>query len=136
MEIRIRGAIPSDINFIYATWLRSYRYGSTTGRSVQNTIFFPEYNKVIDNLLSKSTVLVACLDTDNEVIFGYLVYEANTIHYCFIKESFRGLGIMNKLITSLIFKYHTHETYLGEGLIKKYHLIYNPFLLYQRGLNG
>lgn len=134
--MKIREVRPSDINFIYATWLRSFRYGSTLGKSLTNTVFFFEYNKVIDNLLSKSTVLVACLENDEEIVFGYIVYEEDIIHYVFIKESFRQMGIAKMLVKQFLVLPDkcTHETFIADAIIKKYNLIYNPFLLYNRGL--
>lgn len=130
---KLRQAIPSDINFIYSTWLDSYRYDSTIGKSCPNSTFYPNYQQVIDNLLKDSDVLVACHDESPEVIFGYLVYDSDIIHYCFVKQAFRELGLAYAMWREAQFPLtFTHKTLSLEPiLIKHKELKYNPFLLFQ-----
>ena len=135
MNIKIRDAHPEDINFIYATWLRSYRTGSSIGRQSRNTIYYREYNKVIDQILNSSTIKIACLDEDELIILGYAVFDRENIHYIFVKEAFRRLGIAKRLVESSLIlpETCTHSTYLAEAVIEKFKLTYNPFLLFNRG---
>ena len=136
MNIKIRDAHPEDINFIYATWLRSYRRDSDVGRQARNLVYYKEYNKVIDHLLTSSTIKVACLDDDEVVILGYAVFDRDNIHYVFVKEAFRRLGIAKRLIESSLIlpETCTHSTYIAEVIIEKFKLTYNPFSLFMRRL--
>lgn len=138
MDVEIRQAIPNDINFIFSTWLKSYRKSSFVGEKVENKEFFNNYNQIIDNLLLKSTTYVACLKDDEIVICGYICAQDDIIHYIFVKEVFRNLGIARKLIKHMEVPptYTTHLTRMSEGLLVKFNLKYNPFLLFQGGNYG
>lgn len=134
----IRLVQSSDIAFIYSTWLNATKYDSDIGKNIRKSVFFEHYRLVIDHILSKETtnVLVACKPDEPSVIFGYLVSEPETIHFCFVKESFRNLGIARSLYESAFSDSGegavstTHETQFAEEIIRK-HFDYNPFLLYQ-----
>lgn len=136
MNIAIRDALQEDINFIYATWLRSYRSGSSIGRQARNTVYYREYNKVIDHLLNSSTIKVACLDDDPLIILGYAVFDRDNIHYIFVKEAFRRLGIARRLVESSLIlpETCTHTTFIADKIIDKFKIEFNPFKLFTRGL--
>ncbi len=140
----IRKALPEDISFIYSSWLKSFRYGSTANKLIRTNVFFTNYREVLDSILAKSLTLVACLPDSPEVILGYMVYEEDILHYCFIKHSFRRLGIASSLLEQTGLKDSevqvTHMTNELSGffdtliLVKGLKLEYNPFLLYDKGL--
>lgn len=96
----IRHAIGSDLNFIYDSWLTSFRYDSAFGKSHKNSVFFPQYRRVLDEILSKpDTQTLVAHDPDNlDVVLGYLVYEPGILHYVFTKEAFRKYGIAAALL--------------------------------------
>ena len=140
----IRKALPEDISFIYSSWLKSFRYGATANKLVRTDIFFTNYREVLDSILARSLTLVACLPDSPEVILGYMVYEEDIIHYCFIKHSFRRLGIASRLLEQTGLKDSefkvTHRTNELSKildsliLVKGLKLEYNPFLLYNKDL--
>ena len=133
-EFRIRLADSSDLNFIYDTFLNSLHYDTELGKSCRNDIFYPEYQKIIDRILLRSTIKVACHQEEPSVIFGYLIFEPDILHYCFIKQSFRRLGIATALFNDSFtngFVYATHLTRSGVPTLKKFNLIFNPFILYK-----
>lgn len=138
----IRPAIGSDLHFIYATWLNSFRSDSGIGSSCQSKIYFQEYYSVLDYILSKleTKILVACKPDEIEVIFGFLVFEPGVLHYAFTKDAFRNYGIANSLLekSSLLFVgageiFYTHKTRSIHRIVMKFpKLSYNPFLLFSR----
>ena len=136
----IRKANPSDISFIYSTWLKSYRHNSAVGKSgIRKSVYFENYREVVDHLLQKSTVFVACLPDELDVVLGYLVFEERVIHYCFVKEAFRLLEIATDLIRFADFPqnketYYTHVTNnLSRVISQKFpNFTYNPFIIYKR----
>lgn len=138
-NITIREAIPKDIEFIYATWLNSYHYDSWA-KSIAKSVFFNNYKRVIDKVLSQSKVAIACLTENQDVILGYLVYDEpkRFAHYVFVKEAFRGFGLASELYKSVFKTYNeyteiTHRTKTVSPIIKlKKSLIYNPFVLYNK----
>lgn len=147
-DLHIRLANPNDIAFIYATWLNNYHYDSALGKECKDSIFFREYREVIDHILGSNDtkVAVASLQNDEATIFGYMVYESGPtpcIHYVFIKENFRELGIAKQLFkffsTNQSIKHiYSHKTSYVADILKKYpQLTYNPFILFTKGVpNG
>lgn len=138
-EWAIRTAVPKDIPFIYSTWLQSYFEDSSLGGSIdRSSIYYENYKLVIDHILASKTsnTLIACLNNDPDVILGYLVKESNTAHYCFVKESFRKLGVAKSLFSKDGFliraRAATHKTKWATDIMDRFGLDFNPFLLYQR----
>lgn len=142
----IRDVRPEEIAWIYASWLNSYRYGSTLGKSCRNSIFFAHYPLVMDDILAKSTVKVAA-DLDNpKVAFAYIVSDEKTLHYVFVKEPFRRFGIATDLYqfvsnqagylssTTESIAFYTHRTKDFQAFAKARlkDESYNPFLLYRK----
>ena len=137
----IRSAIPRDIPFIYETWLKSYKHDSAIGRCTRSGIFFENYRKVVDKILQDSNTDVACLPDDGDVILGYLVSEDNTLHYAFVKEAFRNIGISKSLLMRrtidgipLVPQNNftiTHKTFYMEQIVDKYKLEFNPYVLFK-----
>lgn len=132
----IRKAVEQDLAFIYSTWSRSYRYDSPLGRSCRNSIFFPEYNRVIDWVLSQedTQVVVASDPVEQHVIFGYMVHQPNILHYVFTKEAFFRFGIAKSLYQHIgCPKVFTHKTLKVKDILEKYpDMTFNPFILFKQ----
>jgi hypothetical protein len=135
----IRRAHGDDLAFIYSTWVNSFRYDSSLGKSCRNSIFFPEYNRIVDHILisPETKVLVAVHKIeDNDIIIGYLVYEGPHFHYAFTKEAFRKFGVCKALFThakGTDTSSFTHKTFSLDPILKKYsELVYNPFPLFKQ----
>lgn len=133
----IRPAKPLDISFIFETWLKSYKHDSAFGKSTRSYIFFPQYRQVLDSILSDQTtqVFIACHPEVEDVILGYLVVSKDVIHYVFVKESFRNIGIARELYNHvggpLILSHRTN--FIQPILDKHTELVYNPFTLFNKG---
>lgn len=136
-QFEIRPPEASDLNFIQATFIKSMKSESSLGRSCSPRVFFAEFTRVIDHILAKSEILIACVKEDPGIILGYLIYEQNVIHYAFTKAAFRRLDIARDLIRhafpdqkSVLFSQNTNSS---KKICEKYpELIFNPFLLYER----
>lgn len=133
---KIRDAKGEDLAFIYSTWGRSYRYDSPMGRSCKNSIFFPNYNRIIDNILAQpdTKIAVACDPLDENVFYGYMVSQPNVLHYAFTKEQFWNYGIAKSLFDHLGRpKYYSHKTFSCRPILDKFpELVFNPFLLFKQ----
>jgi hypothetical protein len=130
----IRPARPLDIPFIYETWLKSYKHDSAFGKSVRSSVFFPAYGEVIDNILLSSTTIIACHPEEPDIILGYLVYSPTILHYVFVKEAFRGLGIARTLYeTAQVPTTLSHRTGSVQDILARHsELVYNPFVLFNK----
>lgn len=132
----LRKAVKEDLPFIYSTWSQSYRYDSSIGKGCRNHIFHPHFLKVIDYILFQpdTGILVACSKDHSNVIFGYLVYQPEIIHYVYIKEVLTRHGLAKSLIKKGgEFKYFTHKTFSVHRIMRAHpELKFNPFLLYKQ----
>lgn len=118
----LRNARPDDIPFIYSTWLKSYRTGSGLGLASGKHAYFITYNLIIDYILEKpdAHVWVAVKPDEPNVIYGYLVCEPTILHYVYVKDGFRKLGIAASLYKTAFYErpYITHATAMSRELLK------------------
>lgn len=138
-EIEVREAYLEDVNFIFATLLKSYRHASTFARKISNDVFYKYHHLFLDNCLKRlgSRVMVAHPKGEPNIILGYLLSEkredgTDIIHYTYVKRSFRQMGVAKALWATLNSekKYIiTHYTVDADWIVKKYNLTYNPYLL-------
>lgn len=131
----VRAANGGDLSFIYSTWMNSYWSDSEGYHGIKGEIFFKDYPLIIDEILSKAKIAIACLPDAPAVILGYLVAEPPIAHYSFVKSNFRQFGIFKSLVNHLEIKdTFTHRTGMLSRILK-YHknYNYNPYLLMKRG---
>lgn len=133
-EWNIRKAEEEDIPFIYATWIKSYRYDSLIGKGCRNTVFYPNYNRIIDWVLDRSEVLMACHLNNPQVVFSYLVYEPDIVHYAFTKEAFLRQGICKSLWEEAgRIPNYSHKTFNLIPIMKAHPFFtFNPFILFHK----
>ena len=139
LPIQIRKAQKSDIPFITSSWLRSNRDGFMV-RSVPNTVYYYKHHKILESLLPRGIVIVACNEEDPDQILGWCCAEvldtALVIHYIYIKQPFRRFGIASRMIALLKQTEQppaimvTHSNPMVRPLIKERKWVYNPYLLF------
>ena len=125
--VSLRGPRPDDVNFIFASWLRGLYYGDTWFGEIPKDVFMENYHKVVQNILTKADVRVACLKDDPDVILGYSVSSGSTLHWIFTKSAWRKIGIGKSLLPEKVDTV-THLTKIGRSLKPK-DCIYNPFAM-------
>lgn len=125
--ITIRLAKENDRAFIMATWLRGLYYGNPWFNEIKKDNFMDKYHEIISQLIAKPTVEshIAALEEDPDIILGYSITEAQTLHWIFVKEAWRRIGIAKSLIPENIDK-TTHLTVLGRKL-KPQSMEFDPF---------
>ena len=131
LPINLRPATAKDVSFIFNSWLKSYR-SSNFARNIANEVFFAEHHKVIEELVKTEQVTVACSTTDENELYGYIVagytQEIFTLHYIYVKHSFRSMGVGTMLLNS--FEHNpetasvcTHWTRICDKLSPRYGMI-------------
>lgn len=138
-QIEVRPMRIEDQPFIFASWLNNYKNSSQFAKRIRNPEFFHFHHLVIERILLRSTtrVLIATPENDPNTILGYLVTESHDrpiLHFCFVKATWRRLGVAGKLIESanvdLNNAVFTHWTYECNQLTEKFpQLVYNPYLI-------
>ncbi len=128
--IDYRNHLTDDRNFILATFLRGLYYGDSWFSEINKSVFMEHYHKVINYLIDKKTIniRVACLKDDPTVILGYAIFEGDTLHWVFIKKSWRNIGLAKDLVPKDI-KIVTHLTSVGLSISKRKGFEFNPFKL-------
>ena len=129
IEITTRSFNPeTDTNLILKSWLTTFK---NTGPAVHRMIdseYFEDYQKIIKHMLANSDITIVCDPEDKDIIWAYMIHTDHAIHYIYVKDTFRKLGIMRKLISLAKANHFTHWTTPMNSISHKFkHLIYNPF---------
>lgn len=129
----LRAGKPEDKNFVLSSFLRGMYHGDSWFSQIPRGIFMDNYKVVAEALFDdpKNLVVVACLPEDPNIILGYSILSADgtTLHWVYVKQTWRRRGIMTRIVPNTITKV-SHLTELGSTLIKKLKkdVIFNPFL--------
>lgn len=136
IPVIVRQAIAEDCPFIFNSWLKSYKE-SHFARSMTNTVFYAEHHKVISRLLNSCEVYVACSRDDDDSLYGWAVGEYVSghlvIHFIYVKQVFRNMGIGKLLLSQFNFNpesaaLYTHNTRMGEKMAHRYKFVYHPYI--------
>lgn len=101
-EPRIRPAVVGDVAFCSATWKQSFWRESPWAKRVRWGVFAPHHSQIIQRLLERSSVLVACDPEREEEILGYIAFELppKILHWSYVKPSFRRAGVFSALLAA------------------------------------
>lgn len=98
---------------------------------IDHDAYFQNYDEVIKEMLARTDcqIKIACLKEDPDVILGYCVFENKTVHWIYVKEVWRRIGLSSDLLPTG-FDTITHITDRGKKILdKKYpNTKFNPFL--------
>lgn len=128
--ITFRAGIPGDEHYIMDTWLTGVRYSNDWFKAISKETFKRNYTRIIKELLEYSTVRIACLIDDPDVILGFSVMQGPIIHWVNVKEKWRGIGLMRELTRSPFENQRTisHMTKAIRPIAKKLGWEFNPFV--------
>ena len=140
----IRGVKADDIPFIFDGWMKQNRYAPIS-KHVPTKIYRPYYHAVLEDILKRSTVIVACNPDDETHTFGVLVWEPDPalFHWLYVKDIYAGQGLARALLTYAVPSLGTPQqpelictssgptVFQNRSIVERYKLIYNPFLLFQ-----
>lgn len=105
MEILIRKRIPSDLAFVFDSWMKSWRTSKWAG-VIPNHLYFETQRVLIEDLIARGAwILVAHPEGQVDTIIGWACAEQKdercVLHYIYVKDPFLGLGIAEKLLDAL-----------------------------------
>lgn len=132
--IEVRAAEQDELNFVRHSWLRSLRSYEPFYRNMAGDTFFTEHGKRADAALDRGYCLVVSPRDHPKIISGYIVWETTVInkepvtliHYIYIKEHFRKMGIASLLIETI----NTDRKFIASARgIAFRDMDYNPYLL-------
>lgn len=137
VEFVVRGPEPDDLNFILATWIRGLYFGTRfLEEHTYKTTFLKSFEVLVKDILVRENIdiRVCALKEDEDVILGYSVLEGSALHWVFVKESWRKIGIAKRLVPDSITRF-TNATDLGLR-IKPKKWKFDPFLLLEGDKSG
>lgn len=124
--MKIRPSREGDINFVLSTWLKSYYealkyYGSKGLPFPKDDVFFQGHQSKIKELLKTAQCFVCVAPDEDNQIIGYIVFDKDSLHYCYVKQVFRKMGVARELKSKAIgleaYSHHTrYSRYLNKGL--------------------
>lgn len=100
MSVLVREFREADEDFLYSSWLHSFRY-CLVNLGMGKDEYYRTFHKRIEEILKGAEVKVACEDSDPELIMGYVVYGQREVYWVYVKEDFRKLGVGTKLLESV-----------------------------------
>lgn len=130
IQILFRTPTINDYNFLISAWCKSARHAFP---DVDDKVYYQDYKSKVREMLANKDTLLAVDPEDPSIILGFMTYEANTIHYLYVKHALRGFGIAKQLAAIASSHIPTTITTLTSHA-KKYmakhpgHISYNPFL--------
>jgi hypothetical protein len=156
LPVKIRPSEPKDHSLIIDSWAHiwcskyPYKYGDE--RTTRNEII-----NQIKYIIGISEALVATDEQDDDVIFGYVVWQQKSrysiLHMVYVKKPFCGMELGSELVKEAIpnfgkfetvitqiplsappgsSNYHapgSHEPPFMEDILRKYNCVYDPFLI-------
>jgi len=130
--IATRKSQPSDVPFIYSTWLQGYLHGNDWLNPLSQPSYYEMARTNLNDLFQRPhcECIIACLKEDPEIILGYSVFEKTehktTLHWVWVKPVWRTIGIA-KQITPTDIDYVSHLTKVGFSIFKTKKWNYKPF---------
>jgi hypothetical protein len=88
--ISYRLAKPSDEPLIFNSWVKT-----AIKKLNVNPVTYREYVK---SKLETETTLVATDPEDDDFILGYATFNENEIFFCYVRKTFRKLGVLNGIL--------------------------------------
>lgn len=148
MQFILREYTPDDNNYIYHSFLNSYRDFENNSdkqwsiRHCPTKLYTKGQSEIIDFLLKTATCLVAVYPEDPEEIIGYIIFQkiADTlvVHWQYVRYARRNQHIATEMLTdiqpSLLTNPKeaiicTHHSKSFMELKRKANLIFDPFLI-------
>ena len=134
MSFKLRPPHEEDTNFIFNSWLKSYR-SSDFAKNQCNAVFFENYKKIVSDIINRSMITMVCSPDDDNHLFGYVVFEylpGNNllVHYLYVKHTYRKNGIAKFLLEKIrksqnpiLTSHHTHVCKATKSII----FVYDPY---------
>lgn len=131
-----------DLAFVISSWAESSHNGPV-GRLHRRGLWCEQQSEVARHIIGRSHLLVAHHENDREQLYGWICFahlkpETWAIHYIYVKQPFRKLGIARALLLASGWRpghdiVATHATYLTqkEPLMRRYRVEHNLFLAHE-----
>lgn len=134
---KLREALPEDLNFIFHSWISSYKSGKPN-HNTPPPFYFQGQHKVIERILRQAKTLLLVEAEHSENVFAYIVYEEIegifVLHYAYTKRLYRGFKMIKKLLSEVrkddkVAGIYTQDSASARFVADKINLFHNPYIL-------
>ena len=142
LPVRFRAPVPDDLNVIRSSWVKSARK-APAHVAVPGDRYFASYPAIVEALLRRARVAIACNPEAEQQVFAWVCYEpwpaGLVLHYVYAKFHFRRLGVARALLAAIWPAFGHEETVctsmcgsLSPGvrwgeLARRFKLSYDPY---------
>ena len=98
---------------IFSKWLRSLRYGNDYFKLINQARYYAAYHVYVERLLTESTIRLATLSNDIDVVLGFSVCRGNVLDYVHVQKDYRRIGVGKSLVPCSEINCITHVTRQG-----------------------
>lgn len=101
-DFKIRDFVQEDIDFIHNSWITSF-YHFFKNKGIDKNWFCAAQDSLIKTMLSNNgRAKIVCQKSDEEQIFGYIVYELpNIVHWIYVKKIYRMNGLAMAMLENV-----------------------------------
>ena len=141
LEFITRAMVDGDRNFVFNSYLKSFRRDSTK-RLVPASLYFPQQEQTLRFLLGVARTTVACWPEEPSEILGYAIHqelpEADVLHYLYVRKPSQGVrsglvdAVANRAPMIVVTHLFRHYRWLVEKVAPR-HVVYDPDLLEKAG---
>lgn len=144
----VRPPTVSDLALIKDSWLESYRHAYHV-KGVSAQTYRHCHRRVVERLLSRSAVLIACDTKDPWIVWGWCCYQWDGSvllwHYSYTKDGFRGFDVATQLFAQAVGSrcpsavLYSHDTKAARRFAKGLETagvltvpyLYNPYIMHE-----
>jgi hypothetical protein len=99
----LRPPKPSDLPFIYNSWLRSYK--ESPDNPIQGEAYYSYHKMLIISILERAQISILCDPQYPDTIYGYAIYEFTddsiVMHWLQVRYTFKRLGFARFILDSI-----------------------------------
>lgn len=102
-DFSIRPMEPADEPFIFRAWLEGYWPHFPGNLVMRKSEFMERWHRVIERILAdpQTRTVVAHVEGKPEALLGFACAAPVCVHWCYVKQPYRGLGIAQALLAKL-----------------------------------
>lgn len=134
----LRDAQAGDLNFIIATWLRSFRASRIRKPDMTDDIYWSPWGHrglVIALMAAPQNRTVVVGEADGDVIHGWCCRSDSALHYVYVREEVRRAGVCTMLLGDGRFQSQSHVTGVGNRAGLHYPYV-SPYRANEKDDNG
>jgi hypothetical protein len=110
----IREAVASDEAFVKSAWRGTFRTAGHGVEDAEPTHYHREMQRVFERLLPGATIRIACDPADADNLIGFAAFTGMELHYVYVKQDFRKLGVVPAMLEGLDIRSFTFKTLPGD----------------------